>query len=260
MVALGAAGCTAPGGGDPTGSCTEDVRTAGDPGEAAPLLVLGDPHLSPTVVYADGAVVLPLADAPDGGDAAGFLHVPMMMPGYYGEQPGGYEAGWLSECELAVVTGLADDLFTEDVDFGSPQVTDMGSTQVGYEGRDYSIYAFSRADPDEYGGLSGAQERARADLADLWDAVEQATERTGELEIDRLFLTFYSAIDDASALDWPLATPISELSQQPCVTVTDPEQVRAMLDRLDDGGDLLADGVWRLAVVAAAPGISACEE
>lgn len=204
--------------------------------------------------------MIPTAETDVGGDAAGYLHVPRMMPGYDGDQPGGYEGGWLSDCELEVVTGLADDLLTADVDFGSPQVTDMGSTAVSYAGRSYSIYAFSRADPDEFGDLSGAQERARADLANLWDAVEQATERTGEIEIERLFLDFYGSIADDEVTDWPLPIPISELSRERCVTIEQPAQVQAMIDRLADGDDLLGSEPWRLAVVAAAPGIPDCEQ
>ena len=260
VVALGMGACTSPGGGEPTAGCTDQSRSAGEPGDAEPLLILGSANLSPTVVYADGAVVIPTAQVADSGDAAGFLRAPMMMPGYDGEQPGGYEGGWLSECELAIVTDLADDLITDDVDFGSPQVTDMGSTDVTYEDRSYSIYAFSRVDPDEFGGLTGAQERAREDLAELWDVVEQSTEQTGERDIDRLFLTFYAALDDASAVDWPLATPISELSRSSCVSIDEPDQVEAMLERLEGGDDLLIDGEWRLAVVAAAPGLPDCED
>lgn len=256
MSAVGIAACE-PSAGDPMAACTDDTSAAGEPGDAAPLLILGDPYLTPTIVYADGAVVVPMVA--DAGDAAAFLRPPMMAPGYTGDQPGGFEAGVLSDCELAVVTDLADELFTDDVDFGSPQVTDMGSTPVTYAGRSFSVYAFSRQDPGEYGGLSGVEERARADLADLWDAVEQADEPTDELGIDRMFLHFYAEIEDASAVDWPLATPVSELSQQPCVTVAEPEQVQAMLDRLAGGDDLLVDDERRLAVLAAAPGVPDCE-
>lgn len=253
---LGACGAS---GGDPMAGCSDASRSAADPGDAEPMLILGSATLSPTIVYSDGAVVIPNAAASDAGaDAAGFLRVPMMMPGYHGDQPGGFQAGWLSDCELEVVTELADDLFSPGVDFGDPQVTDMGSTSVTYAGVTVSIYAFSRSNDEDW-GLSGAQRQARADLAELWDAVESSAELTGEVEIDRLFLTFYGSIGDDEVTDWPLATPVSELSLERCVTVSDPAQVAAMLARLDEDEELLEDSDWRLAVVAAAPGIADCE-
>lgn len=267
MVALGVAlvggtaACGLESGGDPTAACTDEIRTAGEPGDAEPLLILGSARMGPTIVYSDGAVVIPTSavEEIDGGDAAGFLRVPFMMPGYSGEEPGGFEAGWLSDCELEAVTGLADDLFTDGVDFGSPQVTDMGSTPVTYGDRSESIYAFTRHDPAQWGDLRTSQRQARQDLADLWDAVETSAELTGTVEIDRLFVVFYGSISDSEVTDWPLPTPVSQLSQQGCATVSDPADIEAMLERINADEPLMDESDWRLAVVVAAPGIPDCE-
>lgn len=253
VAALGA--CQSGPGGPPTTGCTDETRTAGEPGDAEPLLVLGSAGLGPTIVYADGAVVMPVDEDHAG---AAYLHLPMMMPGYHGDQPGAFEGGWLSDCELAAVIERADVLLTDDVDFGSPQVTDHGSTSVGYDGGTWSLYAFSRNDPTEWQDLSGAQKRARQDLADLWTIVEDSTHSTGELEIDRLFVHVYSSIEDGEVTDWPLDVPVSDISA--CLTVTEPAQVEGMLERLDDDSPLLEDQDWRLAVVAAAPGVPDCQD
>jgi hypothetical protein len=267
VVALGAAlvagstACAAPAGGDPTAGCSDQARSAGEPGDAEPLLILGSAQLSPTIVYSDGAVVIPVSavEAFDGGAAAtGFLRVPLMMPGYAGDEPGGFEAGWLSDCELEVVTNLADDLFTDGVDFGDPQVTDMDSTSISYGDQTESVYAFTRDDPGEWGALSASQREARHDLARLWDVVETSAELDGALEIDRLFLMFYGSIADDELPEWPLPIPISELSQHDCATVTAPAEVEALLELLSSREELLPDPVWRLAVVAAAPGVPDC--
>ncbi|WP_420110461.1 hypothetical protein [Pseudactinotalea sp.] len=259
VSAVGACGVQS--GADPTEGCTDETRTAGEPGDGEPLLTLGSETGAPTIVYSDGAVVIPTESAADlaAGAAAGHLQVPMMMPGYSGEEPGGFTAGWLSECELEAVTGLADDLLVEGVDFGEPIVTDSGSTSVTYGDFSTSIYAFSRTDPSDWGGLSDRQNQARQDLADLWDVVDNATELTDELPIDRLFIRFYGSISDDEVTDWPLEAPISELSQNGCATVADAADIEALLDRLDSGEELLEDTDWRLAVVAAAPGVSDCE-
>lgn len=266
-VLLGAAVVTAVGacgvqqGSDPTEGCTDETRTAGEPGDGEPLLILGSARGAPTIVYSDGAVVIPTESAVElASSAAGFLRVPMMMPGYYGEEPGGFTAGWLSECELEAVTGLADDLLVEGVDFGEPMVTDSGSTSVTYGDFSTSIYAFSRNDPSDWGDLSNRQNQARQDLADLWDVVDSSTELTDDLPIDRLFIRFYGSISDDEITDWPLDTPVSELSQHGCATVTDAAEVEAFLDRLDADEELLEETDWRLAVVAAAPGVPDCEE
>lgn len=254
--AIGACGVES--GGDPMEGCTDDTRTAGEPGEAEPLLILGSATGAPTIVYADGAVVIPTAAA-DELTAAGYLRLPMMMPGYSGDEPGGFTAGWLSDCELDAVIEFADDLLVDGVDFGEPMVTDSGSTSVTYGDFTTSIYAFSRNDPGGWGDLSNRQSQARQDLADLWDAVDDHTELTDDLEIDRLFVRFYGSIADDEVTDWPLSTPISELSQNGCATVSDPSEVETMLDRLDADDPLLDETDWRLAVVAAAPGIPDCE-
>lgn len=258
VSAVGACGVQS--GADPTEGCTDETRTAGEPGDGEPLLILGSETGAPTIVYSDGAVVIPTVRTDDlAAGAAGFLHVPMMMPGYSGEEPGGFTAGWLSECELEAVNGLADDLLVEGVDFGEPMVTDSGSTSVTYGDFSTSIYAFSRTDPGDWGDLSNRQNQARQDLADLWDVVDNSTELTDELPIDRLFIRFYGSISDDEITDWPLDTPVSELSQNGCATVADAAEVEAMLDRIDADDELLEETDWRLAVVAAAPGIPDCE-
>lgn len=248
-------------GGDPTTACTDEARTAGEPGDAEPLLTLGSALLSPTIVYSDGAVVIPTAQATaiDASDAAGAIRVPMMMPGYSGDEPGGFQAGWLSDCELEAVIGLADDLFTDNVDFGAPQVTDSGSMSVSYREKSDSIYAFSRHDPARWGDLSTSQGQARQDLADLWDVVENSAELTGAVEIDRLFLVLYGSIGDSTVTDWPLEAPLSELSEQSCVSITDPTEVQQLLERLEQDEPILDETDWRMAIVAAAPGVPDCE-
>lgn len=258
LVLAGAVGACGVQGGDPTSGCTDETRTAGEPGDAEPLLTFGDAGLSPTIVYADGAVVIPADDVEALDGAAAFLHAPMMMPGYHGDQPGGFHGGWLSSCELGAVIERADDLFTDDVDFGSPQVTDLGTTNVTYADRTVSLYAFSRADPTEWSDLTRSQKQARQDLADLWTLVAESTELTGALEKDRLFVHFYGPIGDDEITDWPLSTPVSELSEpRSCTTVTDPSEIERLLERLD-GDELLEESDWRLAVVAAAPGVPDC--
>lgn len=70
-IATTVVGCAEPaGGGGTTTDCTDTVRTAGEPGEAEPLLVLGSPGFAPTIVYADGAVVVPTATLDDAAAAA----------------------------------------------------------------------------------------------------------------------------------------------------------------------------------------------
>lgn len=250
--------CTAQGG-DPTAGCTDEVRSAGEPGDAEPLLVFDSVHYNPTVVYADGAVVVPLSSDAAQGVAGAALRVPMMAPGYMGDQPGGYVGGWLSDCELAAVIEAADELFRPGLDFGDPQVTDMGGTDVAYEGHTIGVYAFSRDDPTEWSGLTRSEQQARQDLADLWNGVESAATLTGELPIDRLNIHLMGSVDDDELIDWPLDDPLSSFAQgsYDCVTITDPDDVAALVDRLDDG-PLLADGEYRLAIVAAAPGTPAC--
>jgi hypothetical protein len=243
-------------GGSPTASCTDSTTSAGEPGAAEPMLVLGDPASSPTIVYADGAVVVPIS-ALEAGDAAGFLHAPMMAPGFSGDQPGGFEGGSLTDCELEVVTELADDLFTDDVDFGSPQITDSGSTIVSYRGESHSIYAYSRDEPDEFSDLSGTQNRARADLADLWDLVEQQADLDGELPIDRLLVRTFGDVSDADVIDWPLDQPLSELLTDGCATLTDPGDIELLVDRLGEG-DLVDSRPPLLAITAQAPGTPDC--
>lgn len=253
----GAAACGDAPGGDPTAGCTEETRTAGAPGDAEPLLLFGAGAYAPTIVYADGAVVIPAAALDHlGTDAAvGYLRLPMMAPGFSGEQPGGFVAGWLSDCELEAVIEAAEPLF-DGVDFGTPQITDHASTPFTFEGTEISLYAFDRDDPG--GGVSGAQARARQDLADLWTLVEDATELTGEVEIDRVFVHTYVSIDDGEVTDWPLTTPVSEIARLGCLTVDDPGDVEAVLAWLDGPGS--DDLQWRLTVVAAAPGVRDCAD
>lgn len=258
VVAGGIGACGVESGG-PSSGCTDGARNAGEPGDAEPLLVLGAAEEAPTIVYADGAVVIPDAAVTDlGGTATNYLSLPMMIPGYHGDEPGGFHGGWLTPCELDAVITRADALFSDDVDFGDPQVTDVTSTPVTYRDRAYSIYAFFWSDPTGWDDLSGSQKQARQDLADLWTLVEQETEITGALETDRLFVHFYNPVADEEVVDWPLPTAVSELSSQRCVTVSDPGLLQALLDRLDDG-PLLAESEYRIAVVAAAPGVADCE-
>lgn len=178
------------------------------------------------------------------------------MPGYSGEQPGAFDAGWLTDCELSAVTERADALFTDDLDVGTPMVTDSLSTEVSYDGRTISVYAFSRGAPTEWSDLSREQQQARQDLADLWTTVEDSAEMTGPVAVERLFVYTYDAVSDAEVQDWPLSIAPSELPS--CTTVTDPADVEALLDRLDDG-PLLGSQEWRLAVLTAAPGVPDCE-
>ncbi|GAB2598661.1 hypothetical protein [Pseudactinotalea suaedae] len=253
----GTAACGVGGGGEPTARCTDETRTAGEPGDAEPLLFFGEATYAPTVVYADGAVVIPTAavDGIGAQGAAGYLHLPMMAPGFTGEQPGGFVAGWLSDCELDVVIEKAEPLFAPGVDFGEPQITDQASTSFRLDGTTISLYAFDRSDPGH--GIGGAQARARQDLADLWTLVEDATELTEQVEVDRLFVHTYGPIADEEVTDWPLATPISEMPRYGCTSVDDPAEVEAVLAWA--GGSGLDDLDWRLAVVAAAPGVPDCE-
>lgn len=257
VLAGAIAACGTGPGGPPTSGCTDQTRGAGAPGDAEPLLVLGAAAFSPTIVYADGAVVIPAAEVA-AGTAAGYLHLPMMLPGYHGDQPGGFAAGWLSECELDAVIARADALFTDGVDFGDPMVTDAGNTLVSYDGHPESVYAFSRDEPTEWSDLSSPQKQARQDLADLWTLVEDSTTVTGEVEARRLFVHVFDAIDDSEVTAWPLDVPVSVMSRSACTTVSDPTQVDLMLERLRSGEPLLEDSDWRLAVVAVAPGVPDC--
>lgn len=265
-IAMTAAGCGDPAGGGGAGTgtdCTDTVRTAGEPGQAEPLLVFGSLGFAPTIVYTDGAVVVPddalgdaAAAAAESAAAALVAAPPRMMPGYHGEQPGGFEAGWLSDCELDVVVERAEDLFTDDLDVGMPQVTDSGSTEFSYDGRTISAYAFSRGAPTEWNDLSREQQQARQSLADLWTTVEDGAEITGPVAVERVFVYSYGPVADDDVEDWPLSTAPSEIAR--CTTVTDATEVEALLSRLDDG-PLLRSEDWRLAVLVAAPGVPDCE-
>lgn len=256
------AACTGEPRPEPQLSCDPDTRSAGRPGDADPMLVLGDPGYAPTIVYADGAVVVPLGaeDATAaGGRGSGrvaTVRVPLMAPGYGGPEPGGFVGGSLPDCQLEKVIARADALFTADVDFGDPPVTDQASTEVVYDGRSVSVYAFNRSHPDEYGGLSADEQRARDDLAVLWNLVESSARLGDELPIERLHVHLDSPgdIGDGEVVDWPLDTPLSELVTGACATLDDPDDVSAMIERLSRDEPLLASQDWRLTVVAAAPG------
>ena len=64
---VGTIGACGVGGGTPGAECTDPSRRVGEPGDAEPLLVLGD---APVVGYADGAVVVPNDVADQLGDLA----------------------------------------------------------------------------------------------------------------------------------------------------------------------------------------------
>jgi len=84
--------------------------------------------------------------------------------------------------------------------------------------------------------------------------VEDATELTHEIEIDRLLVHTHGSIDE-DVTGWPLETP--ELSGNSCLIVGEPVEVEAMLAWLDGAG--LDELDRRLTVVAAAPGVPNCE-
>lgn len=264
VAALILAGCGGSGS-MPTGTCTDSTRTAGDPGDAEPMLILGSVDFTPIVVYADGAVAMPMQTVVRDELVVGYLALPMMAPGYAGEQPGSYVAGTLTDCELEEAIERADALFTPSVDFGEPQVTDAGSTSATYDpvgdapAVEISAHAFSHEDPNDFGGLSGAEQRARQDLADLWNLVLGAA-LTDELSTERLHvMTLGDVADDE--VDWPLP-PLSEvLGGGTCATISG-DDVDVVVDLLEDrDGQLLDDeeyDAWRLVVVAVAPGMPDC--
>lgn len=261
----------------PHSGCDDDVRTAGAPGDAEPLLVFGDMGFTPTIVYEDGAVIVPLASdaaasasvgaasrdthsaSARGAHGAGAAIRPLMAPGYTGPQPGGFVGGSLTACQLAAVASRADALFAPSVDFGEPLVTDSGSTDASYRGQAVSVYAFTRADPTQWDGLAPGAQRARQDLADLWDLVEGEARLDDVLPITRLHVRVLVDVDDDELVDWPLSTPLSDLVPDGCATLDDPEEVAALVDRLDDDHPLLETAAYRLAILAAAPGSPACD-
>lgn len=253
-----------------TAECSDGRGGAGDPGAAEPMLVLGAATFDPVIVYADGAVAADAAavehheaDSTDHGDAAvGALALPMMMPGYHGDQPGRFLGGWLSDCELEAITEAAAELLTADVDFGHPLVEDVPSTVVTYGDHEVRVpaFTFGYSDPGATAdNLTPDQRAARTDLVDLWHLVLDSVDYTGALEIDRLFLHVFGAMDDADVDGWPLSQPVSELtSTATCVTIDEPGDVQALLDRLASDPPMLEEYEYRLAVTAAAPGVPDC--
>lgn len=265
LAALSACGS---GGGAVAPGCSDGgERQAVQPGDAEPVLVLGDELMVPTVVYADGAVAIPESteasmDAPKSPLAA--MAAPLFVPGYHGPQPDAYVAGWLSPCELADVLDAAERLVDPEVDYGDPTITDAHDTSITYhpdggdEARTISLYAFVTTDSDFWeAGLSADQRSNRRDLADLWLGVLDRTHILEDIPIDRVHVVTYNGSPRDEDVTWPLP-PFTQVVPGRCATLTGQDALD-LVEYLHGGGVLTADRSHGVVdVVAVAPGMPAC--
>ncbi len=174
--------------------------------------------------------------------------------------------GRIDECRVqqavAALVGLAG------VDFGVPQVTDLGTTTVTVtrpgSGK-VILSAYGLGIGDEY--VDPAQAAARATLSDTIDGIGDAMTGEGPWAPNRLKLTEFEREASGPALDWPLNVPIADVLERrtdrrlPCGVVdgADAEAVAAGLDGgpalsfWDDGSD-----VATLAIGVLVPGQPAC--
>lgn len=272
VVALATAGCQQ-GAEEVDPGCLSGASSAGAPGEAPIMFAFGAAvdrltggvGAGTVLVYADGAVVRTMDPTTLGG-GGGRAVVPRLAPGFFGDQPGYYEVGHLSDCALGVVVSSVEAIVDDGSGFGMP-VTDATGTTFSYRAdgagaiETDGIDMFDPDDPDEWSdSITPAQQRNRDRAATLWFLLEDAVVVTGELEIERLQLELhYGATVEDSEVTWSLPPLHEVLGGQQCVELAG-DDVAPVIDALaESGGTLLPEEDWRLSARTLPPGMPACE-
>ena len=184
--------------------------------------------------------------------------------------PARYELARLDPAAVATIVSTGENIVNPATDFGTPGVTDVGTTTVTLNGshgpQQVSVYAF---DDTFETGLSPTQKSARTALRDLIDrAYALATgaahtpyipDRVAVYELDPQFTT------TTATVGWPGPPPAAFLTASTkrrsiaCgELVADPaeEVYRAALD--NPGAAWLVDGVARILAVNPLPPADAC--
>lgn len=180
--------------------------------------------------------------------------------------PARYDIARIDPSAVASFTSSAEQTVNPDTDFGTPPVTDVGSTTVTVNGRKISVYAF---DATFESGLTPAQRHARAALRSLIDrayALSGGAARASYTP-DRVVVYELDShlAQKPATVGWPGPPPATFLTAGDrrrwiaCGDlVADPAEMiyRAALD--NPGAGWLVDGVTRILAVNPLPAPGAC--
>ncbi len=246
LAVLALPGCSAPAGSTPSAS-DQVVFQVGTAGGMVPAvaLALESPAL---VIYRDGRVLTKVNSL-----AIQFV-------------PARYDIAQIDPSAVASFASSAESAVDPGTDFGTPGVTDAGSTTVALNGRQVSVYAFDETFDT---GLTPAQRNARAALRSLVDRAYALSggaarapytpDRVVVYELDSHFAR------TPATVGWPGPPPAAFLtassSRQSIACgelVADPAEMvyRAALD--NPGAGWLVDGVTRILAVNPLPAPGAC--
>lgn len=246
LAVLALPGCSAQAGAAPSRS-DQVVFEVGTAGGMVPAIAqaLSSPAL---VIYADGRVLTKVNSL-----AIQFI-------------PARYDIARIDPSAVASFASSAGTAVDPGTDFGTPGVTDVGSTRVTLNSRQVSVYAF---DETFETGLTPAQRNARAALRNLIDRAyalsggaaraSYTPDRVVVYELDSHFA------QKPATVGWPGPPPAAFLTasdQRRWIAcgelVADPAEVvyRAALD--NPGAGWLVDGVTRILAVNPLPAPGAC--
>lgn len=245
LAALALPGCSAQAGSAPPND--QVVFQVGTAGGMMPAIAdaLASPAL---VIYGDGRVLTKVNSL-----AIQFV-------------PARYDIARIDPVAVASFASSAEETVNPDRDFGTPGVTDVGSTTVTLNGRKVSVYAFDETFED---GLTPTQRNARAALRSLVDRAyalsdgaaraSYTPDRVVVYELDSHFA------QTPATVGWPGPPPTAFLTAGDrrrwiaCgELVADPAEVvyRAALN--NPGAGWLVDGVTRILAVNPLPASGGC--